>query len=117
MKLFWNGTAIDWINSKGSNEEIGSIHTVQGYDLNYAGVIIGGDLKFDAVTQTIVFDRSSYFDTKGKENNDKLRLKYSDEDIRQFVINIYKVLLTRGIQGTYVYVVDPALRQYLRQFF
>lgn len=117
LKLFWNGTATDWINSKGSNEEVGSIHTVQGYDLNYAGVIIGGDLKFDARTQTIVFDRSSYFDTKGKENNDKLGLKYSDEDIRQFVINIYKVLLTRGILGTYVYVVDPVLRQYLRQFF
>ena len=117
LKLFWNGTATDWINSKGSNEEVGSIHTIQGYDLNYAGVIIGGDLKFDAETQTIVFDRSSYFDTKGKENNDKLGLKYSDEDIRQFVINIYKVLLTRGILGTYVYVVDPALRQYLRQFF
>jgi DUF2075 family protein len=117
LKLFWNGTATDWINSKGSNEEVGSIHTVQGYDLNYAGVIIGGDLKFDAETQTIVFDRSSYFDTKGKENNDKLGLKYSDEDIRQFVINIYKVLLTRGILGTYVYVVDPALRQHLRQFF
>jgi hypothetical protein len=117
LKLFWNGTATDWINSKGSNEEVGSIHTVQGYDLNYAGVIIGGDLKFDVGTQTIVFDRSSYFDTKGKENNDKLGLKYSDEDIRQFVINIYKVLLTRGILGTYVYVVDPALRQYLRQFF
>lgn len=117
LKLFWNGTATDWINSKGSSEEVGSIHTVQGYDLNYAGVIIGGDLKFDVGTQTIVFDRSSYFDTKGKENNDKLGLKYSDENIRQFVINIYKVLLTRGILGTYVYVVDPALRQHLRQFF
>lgn len=117
LKLFWNGTATDWINSKGSNEEVGSIHTVQGYDLNYAGVIIGGDLKFDDRTQTIVFDRSSYFDTKGKENNDKLGLKYSDEDIRQFVINIYKVLLTRGMLGTYVHVVDPPLRKYLRLFF
>lgn len=117
VKLFWNGTATDWINSKGSSEEVGSIHTVQGYDLNYAGVIIGSDLKFDTANQMIVYDRSCYFDTKGKENNDKLGLKYSDEDIQQFVINIYKVLLTRGILGTYVYVVDPALRQYLRQFF
>jgi DUF2075 family protein len=117
LKLFWNGTATDWINSKGSSEEVGSIHTVQGYDLNYAGVIIGGDLKFDAATQTILFDRSSYFDTKGKENNKKLGRKYSNDDIRHYVINIYKVLLTRGIQGTYVYVVDPALRQHLRQFF
>lgn len=117
LKLFWNGTVTDWINSKSSSEEVGSIHTIQGYDLNYAGVIIGGDLKFDASTQSLVFDRNSYFDTKGKENNKKLGRKYSDEDIRQYVINIYKVLLTRGIRGTYVYVVDPALRKYLGQFF
>lgn len=117
LKLFWNRVKVDWINSKGSSEEVGSIHTVQGYDLNYAGVIIGTDLKFDQERQRIVFDRNSYFDSKGKENNDVLGLKYSDEDILQFVINIYRVLMTRGVKGTYVYVVDPALRNYLSRFF
>jgi DUF2075 family protein len=117
FKLFWNRTSVDWINSKTSAEEVGGIHTVQGYDLNYAGVIIGADLKFDPESQKIVFDRSSYFDTKGKENNDALGFKYSDEDILQFVVNIYRVLMTRGIRGTYVYVVDPALRNHLSKFF
>lgn len=116
-RLFWNRANVDWINSKSSGDEVGSIHTVQGYDLNYAGVIIGADLKFDTDKQRIWFDRDSYFDKKGRENNPTLGKEYSDEDIKQFVINIYRVLLTRGIKGTFVYVVDEPLRNHLRKFF
>lgn len=115
--LQWNKTATDWINSKTALQEVGSIHTVQGYDLNYAGVIIGPDLKFDPNSQRIVFDRAHYFDTKGMENNPKLGITYSDEDILTYVRNIYTVLLTRGIRGTYIYVCDPHLREYLRKYF
>jgi DUF2075 family protein len=117
VKLFWNRTATDWVNSPTSHQEVGSIHTIQGYDLNYAGVIIGPDLGFDPVAQRITFHRESYFDTKGKENNKKLGIEFSDEDIRQYVVNIYRVLLTRGIKGTYIYVYDDALREHLKQFF
>jgi len=115
--LTWNRTASDWINSPTSVEEVGSIHTVQGYDLNYAGVIIGSDLGFDPATSTMVFHRENYHDKKGKENNPRLGIVYSDEDLLDYVKNIYRVLLTRGIRGTFVYVVDPALREYLRPFF
>ena len=115
--LTWNRTASDWINSPTSVEEVGSIHTVQGYDLNYAGVIIGADLGFDPVTQKMVFYRENYHDKKGKENNPRLGIVYSDEDLLDYVKNIYRVLLTRGIRGTFVYVVDPHLREYLRPFF
>jgi DUF2075 family protein len=117
VKLQWNQTATDWINSPTSSNEVGSIHTIQGYDLNYAGVIIGNDLGFDPEANKVLFNRSNYFDVKGKEDNPRLGIKYSDEDLLQFVLNIYKVLLTRGILGTYVYVSDPQLRQYLRKYF
>lgn len=96
---------------------MGSIHTVQGYDLNYAGVIIGPDLRFDTDQQRIVFDRANYFDKKGKENNPRLGLEFDDEDLLEYVTNIYGVLLTRGIKGTYVYVCDPDLRRYLAPYF
>ncbi|PFV12832.1 AAA family ATPase, partial [Bacillus cereus] len=43
VHLRWNSTDKDWINRPTSVNEVGSIHTVQGYDLNYAGVIIGPD--------------------------------------------------------------------------
>lgn len=117
VQLRWNGTQTDWIASPLSLDEVGSIHTVQGYDLNYAGVIIGPDLRYDLDAGRIVFDRSSYFDKKGKENNPARGLTYSDEDLLRYVTNIYTVLLTRGIRGTYVYVSDPPLRSYLRKLF
>jgi hypothetical protein len=112
--LPWNRTDKDWINSPTSIDEVGSIHTVQGYDLNYAGVIIGNDLRLDPHSGQVRFHRESYFDKKGKENLKQLGRKITDDELREFVINIYRVLLTRGILGTYVYVCDPALRAYVK---
>lgn len=117
LEFRWNQTQKDWINTAGSIDEVGSIHTVQGYDLNYAGVIIGPDLRFDPVEQRIYIQRSSYFDKKGKENNPKLGITYSDEDLLRYITNVYAVLLTRGIMGTYVYVCDGPLREFLREYF
>jgi hypothetical protein len=113
----WNRKLVDWVSSPTALEEVGSIHTVQGYDLNYAGVIIGNDLQFDKSSQTIIFSRANYFDKKGVENNPRLGISYSDEEIMEFVKNIYRVLLTRGIKGTYVYVCDENLREYTKRFF
>jgi hypothetical protein len=63
------------------------------------------------------FDRANYFDKKGRENNRKLGIDYTDEDILAYVIKVCVVLLTRGVKGTFVYVCDPGLRAYLRRFF
>ncbi|SDH44422.1 DUF2075 domain-containing protein [Agrococcus jejuensis] len=112
-RMRWNVTATDWINSPTSRDEVGSIHTVQGYDLNYAGVIIGPEVSL-APDGRVQFVRERYFDKKGAENNPKLGIVYSDADLLEFVRNVYSVLLTRGMRGTYVYVVDPALRERLR---
>jgi DUF2075 family protein len=114
IKLQWNQTVTDWVNSPTSINEVGSIHTIQGYDLNYAGVIIGNDLSFDLGTKEVKFNRESYFDKKGKENNPTLGKNYSDEDLLQFVTNIYKVLLTRGVKGTLIWIACPNLRRRLK---
>jgi len=113
----WNRRNYDWVNSPTSPQEVGSIHTIQGYDLNYAGVIIGPDLGYDEASQRIVFRRENYYDAKGKENNPKLGIVYTDDDLLKYVTSIYRVLLTRGINGTYIYVFDPALRKHLSGFF
>ncbi|HWK20912.1 MAG TPA: DNA/RNA helicase domain-containing protein [Microbacteriaceae bacterium] len=115
-RLRWNRTETDWIGSPTAIDEVGSIHTVQGYDLNYAGVVIGPDLRFDPIARRIYIDRASYFDTKGKENNPTLGISFSDDDLLEFIRGVYFVLLTRGIRGTYVYAVDPELRAYLKQY-
>jgi DUF2075 family protein/predicted GIY-YIG superfamily endonuclease len=117
LKFRWNSTAKDWVNSPNAFHEVGSIHTIQGYDLNYAAVIIGPDLVFDPEASEIRIDRTNYFDTKGKENNKVLGITYSDEDLLRYIRNIYGVLLTRGIRGTFVHICDPDLRKYLGKFF
>lgn len=117
LSLRWNQTDKDWVASAGSVEEVGSIHTIQGYDLNYAGVLVGPDLGFDRERGQVAFNRHSYFDKQGMKNNRKLGLEYSDDDILAYVRNIYAVLLTRGILGTFVYVCDPELREYMRPYF
>lgn len=117
IKLRWNQKVTDWVSSPTSPQEVGGIHTIQGYDLNYAGVIIGNDIGFDTVQRKVHLRRDNYFDKKGKENNPVLGIEYSDEDVLHFVLNIYKVLLTRGIKGTFVYVCDSELRNFLRSKF
>jgi DUF2075 family protein len=117
LQLQWNSTDTDWVNTPTSVNEVGSIHTIQGYDLNYAGVIVGPDLRYDVATGHMVFDRRHYHDPRGTTNNRLLGITYTDDDILQFVRNIYAVLLTRGVRGTYVYVCDASLRRHMRQFF
>ncbi|MBS1675649.1 MAG: DUF2075 domain-containing protein [Actinobacteria bacterium] len=116
-RLLWNVTDKDWINSPGAVDQVGSIHTVQGYDLNYAGVIIGPDLRLDPTTGKIVADRDNYRDKKGKEKTGSFAGGFTDEQLLAFIRNIYGVLLTRGIRGTFVYVCDPGLRERLRPLF
>lgn len=106
-KLIWNSTNIDWVNSKNAINEVGCIHTIQGYDLNYAGVIIGPELSYDEETEQLVIDQNKYKDFNGKRS-----ITHPDE-LRQYILNIYRTLLTRGIKGTYVYVVDEKLRRRL----
>ena len=107
----WNSTRDNWIGSKNSINEIGCIHTVQGYDLNYLGVIIGEDLKYDKAHDEIVAHAENYYDSMGKA-----KIADDKEQLREYLLNIYMTLMTRGIRGTYVYVCDPALREYMSQF-
>lgn len=116
-RMKWNVKDVDWVNSPGSLYEAGSIHTIQGYDLNYAGVIIGEDLQFDPRTEQLVVDRASYFDARGKSNNKMAGQVTTDEMLLEYITNIYSVLMSRGIKGTYIHVVNPALRDYFKRFF
>lgn len=117
VRMRWNVTDVDWVNSPTSANEVGVIHTIQGYDLNYAGVIIGPDLRYDAARGALWFDRRNYFDPTAANNMPRRGISFTDEDILGLVENIYAVLLTRGMLGTYVYVCDTALRERLRPYF
>ena len=107
----WNRTTSNWITTPTAPEEIGCIHTLQGYDLNYAGIIIGNDIKYDTVNKRIISDKTSYFDSLGKAG-----VADDPEGLRDYLCNIYLTLLTRGIRGTYIYICDDALREYFSQY-
>lgn len=113
----WNSADKDWIASANSVNEVGSIHTVQGYDLNYAGVIIGGDLYLDPESREIRVNRDRWHDTSAKRNIKLTNTVFSDDDLLEYVRNAYAVLLTRGMLGTYLYIEDLPLREHFKQIF
>jgi hypothetical protein len=117
VRMKWNTATVDWVNSPGSIEEAGSIHTIQGYDLNYAGVVFGADLRYDLESETLFIDRDSYFDKRGKVNNAMGGQTTTDEMLFTMITNVYAVLMTRGIKGTFIHAVDPGLREYLGRYF
>lgn len=102
----WNSTHESWIDLPGSEEEIGSIHAVQGVDLDYVGVVIAGDLGVRDGAVTAV--KEHYFDTNGTPP----RESFSLEELSEYVRQVYYVLLTRGISGIRVYFEDSALEQH-----
>ncbi len=108
-KYIWNSSNNVWVSSPNSINEIGCIHTIQGFDLNYVGVIIGNELKYDKENQKFIVDRSNYYDKYGKNDTD-------DQELLEYVLNIYYTLCTRGMRGTYIYVCDNNLRDYLKKY-
>ncbi len=84
-------------------------YTTQGYDLNYAGIIFGNEITYDKTKNEIVVIKENYHDKNGK-----LSIKDPNQ-LKDFIINIYKTIMLRGIKGTYVYVCDKNLREYFRK--
>ncbi|WP_462254985.1 DNA/RNA helicase domain-containing protein, partial [Ferruginibacter sp.] len=67
LNFKWNSTDKDWINSPNAFNEIGCIHTTQGYDLNYTAVIFGKEINYNKVYNCIEIDPKNYFDINGKK--------------------------------------------------
>src|SRR5690625_3535171 len=109
VRLRWNTTVSDWINTPGAENEVGCIHTTQGYDLNYTGIIFGPEITYDPDKQQIIINADRYHDRLGKQ-------AITDPDeLKQYILNIYKTMMLRGIKGTFLYACDPNLREYFKQ--
>ena len=108
-KLKWNAVTENWVHTDNAVNEVGCIHSTQGYDLNYGFVIIGNDIRYDEATGRIVTVRDNYYDKYGKYGA-------TDVELDKYIKNIYYVLLTRGIIGTYIYVCDEPLRKYMEKY-
>ena len=101
--------AYHWHGSGLENDCIYSVHKIQGFDLNYAGVIFGREVYYDTEKKRIDVVKKNLKDNHTKSSG--------DEKMREYVLNIYLTLMTRGIKGTYIYVMDEGLKEYLKHFF
>ena len=110
VQLQWNKVHIDWINKADSKVEVGCIHTTQGYDLNYAGIIFGKEITYNKQENRIEIIRENYHDRNGSAGVD------DDERLKEYVVNIYKTIMYRGIKGTLVYACNQELRDYLGSY-
>ena len=108
VKLKWNHTTSGWVNSLNAVNEVGCIHTVQGYDLNYVGVIVGPELTYDAINDRLAIDKDKYEDRNGWQGID------DPAELERYIINIYKTLMTRGMRGCYLYFVDKGTEKYFK---
>ena len=116
--MSWNlGNSNTWAIDKESINEIGCIHTCQGLEFDYVGVIVGDDLRYE--NGHIVTDYTKRAKTdqslKGinkiaKERGLEEAKKIADEIIK----NTYKTLMTRGMKGCYIYCTDKKLQEYLK---
>ncbi len=108
----WNLEKDDhWAVNANSFEEIGCIHTCQGMEFDYVGVFIGKDLYYeDGHVRT---NRNAISKDDGSSG---IKLKTTtDEEADKLIRRTYKVLLTRGLKGCYIYCEDLALREYLKK--
>ena len=109
VQRMWNHCTEGWVHTTEAINEVGCIHSIQGYDLNYAFVILGKDIGYDKETKSIVVHPENYYDENGKRTA-------GYKDLLGYITNIFYVLLTRGIKGTYLYVCDDNLREYLSHY-
>lgn len=102
--------SLAWAEQPQTIREVGSTFTIQGFDLNYAGVIIGPSVKYR--NGKIIFDSKCSFNKNATHNrtiSDGSKVNVSEELLR----NELNILLTRGVHGLYIYAVDDQLQQAL----
>ena len=118
FRMKWNLTedGSTWIISPESVNQVGCIHTCQGLEVDYIGVIVGEDLVVR--NGKIITDpskrASSDSSVKGYKRLMKEKPVETKEMIDLIIKNTYRTLMTRGMKGCYVYFVDEETREYFK---
>ena len=115
INMPWNSTQdkVTWAENPNSIKEVGSIYTVQGFDLNYVGVVLGPSVSYDEEKDELVIDTSKYKDTGAFVSRTDLSPEQNEQIKEQIILNSINVLMKRGIHGLYIYATDPKLRKRL----
>ncbi len=100
-----------WAINPRSFEEVGCIHTAQGLEFDYVGVLIGKDLTYDPASGQVRTNKEAI----SRDDKSSGIRSASDEVARRLILNTYKTLLTRGQKGCFVYCEDEGLRDYFKR--
>ncbi len=118
FEMSWNlGNGEPFAVSETSINEAGCIHTSQGLEFDYVGVIIGDDIRYENGHVTTDFTKRAKTDQSLKgikklyKESPELARKRSEEIIK----NTYRTLLSRGMKGCYIYCTDPGMTAYLKK--
>ena len=90
-----------WASDPNGINQVGCVYTAQGFEFDYVGVIFGRDLRWDPTTNDWIGDSGASHDSIVKRSGDR----FTD-----LVKRTYRVLLTRGLKGCYVYYEDHGTR-------
>jgi hypothetical protein len=106
-----------WLAHPDSIREIGCIHTCQGLELDYVGVIIGDDLAVENGRLVTRPENRSKHDRsiRGWKKGMRLDRERTLAEVRTIILNTYRTLMTRGLKGCYVFATDPGVRAWLRE--
>ena len=119
FSMSWNlANSNTWALDSNSINEVGCIHTCQGLEFDYVGVIIGNDLRYDGLNVITDYSKRARTDTSlngikkiSDEQGEEVANKIADNIIK----NTYRTLMTRGMKGCYVYCTDKKLYEYLKE--
>lgn len=123
LSLPWNFAGESWAASKDGIGQVGCIHTIQGLEFDWIGLLIGDDLFYkDGKVQGDPAKRAStdkslsgwkgeFRGSEGKPEKQKVIM----EKVERIIKSTYRVLLSRGRKGCYVWCKDEALREYLKE--
>lgn len=108
----WNSRKVGstWAIDPEGIDQVGCIHTSQGLEFDYVGVIIGDDLEYNDETSSFCTDYAKYHDKVGKKG-----LKNDPKELNRLVRNIYKVLMTRGMKGCFIYCTNSQTNNLLKK--
>lgn len=120
FSMSWNlGNSSTWAIDENSVNEVGCIHTCQGLEFDYVGVIIGDDLRYE--DGQVITDHTKRAKTDNSLKGLKKMLKTEPEKANlqadEIIRNTYRTLMTRGQKGCFVYCTDPNLGNYLKERF
>jgi len=111
----WNTTdaSTSWAERPETIDEVGSIYTIQGFDLNYVGVVLGPSVNYDEEKDELVLYTDRYQDRGAYSGKGKMTDEEVQEAKERIILNSINVLLKRGIHGLYIYAVNEKLRNKL----